>query len=268
MGWDDTRTAELYDRFTREFPLYDQTSRDLVRLADLTDAQTAIDLACGTGVTSRAALEVLPSDARLVAIDGSEAMLGVAKRSVTDPRVRWVCADAANLADHVETADAIVCNSAIWQTDMPAVFEAAGRGLAPGGRLAFNVGRQFIMLPFTPEETERGKPTLRQYVQTIATLDHDYVPAHAGRRMRPLSREGVEEMLRAAGLVPHTFEVLTYESTAAADRAWLKVPVFADNLLRGLPYPTQAEIIDTAYERVDPASVSTTRWAYFVASRT
>lgn len=263
-AWDDTRTARLYDEFTQEFPMYDTTSRDLVGLAGTANAATIVDLACGTGVTTRAILDLARPDASVVAIDGSKAMLDVARERVLDDRVRFVLDDAAALADHAADIDAIICNSAIWQLDMAAVFAAAACALRPGGRFVFNIGRQFIMLPFTEEETS-SKPSLFEYAQAFAILDYDYVQPLGAKRRRLLSQDIVDEMLTAAGLRLETFEILIHSATPEQDAAWLKIPIFADNILYGLPYDRQAEIIDKAYARVDNSTISSTRWACFVA---
>jgi ubiquinone/menaquinone biosynthesis C-methylase UbiE len=276
-SWDDARTAEMYAEFTRSFPMYDETSRDLVRLADVAGARRVVDLCCGTGATTAVLLEHVGPDAEIVAIDGSPAMLEIAQRTIDDNRVRWVLADASALADHASDLDAIVCNSAIWQTDIPAVLDAAARALRPGGRLAFNVGRHMIMLPFTPEETSRTKPTLGMYMQAIATLEYDYVPplgpsrsiaAQSTRRIGGLlSEDSINQMLETRGLRPTTFEIRSYTNTPERERAWFSIPIFANNVLDGMPYDAQLEVIEKAYERVDKSTVDSMRWAYFVAVR-
>jgi ubiquinone/menaquinone biosynthesis C-methylase UbiE len=247
--------------------MYDETSRDLVRLADVAGAERVVDLCCGTGATTRVLLERLGKGAEVVAIDGSSAMLDVAKRMTDDTRVRWVRADASALGDHAEDVDVIVCNSAIWQTDMTTVFAAAAAVLRPGGRLAFNIGRQFIVLPFTPEEMGRTKPSLFMYMQAIATLDYDYVPPLGPRRGRLFSPEVVKGMVEAAGLRPTVFEVIGYGTSPSRDRAWISIPIFANTVLDGMPYARQLEVIEKASQRVDASETDTSRWAYFVAER-
>jgi ubiquinone/menaquinone biosynthesis C-methylase UbiE len=263
--WDDARTVRLYDAFTKRFPMYGETSRDLVRLADVASATTIVDLACGTGATTRAVLAVAPPAATVVAIDSSPAMLSTAQENIRDERVSFVLADAATIGEHLDTADAIVCNSAIWQFEMTEVFAATARVLQPGGRFAFNIGRQFIMLPFTSEDASRTKPGLGMYAEAIAVLEYDYAAPLGRRRGRPLSRDIVESMLADAGLELAAFEVLTYAMTAEAARAWFEIPIFADNVLYGMPYERQLEVIAKAYERVDAAAVEQNRWACFVA---
>lgn len=47
------------------------------------------------------------------------------RRTQADPRLTWATAPAEDLAHHVPgAADAVVCDSAIWKTDVPQVFAA------------------------------------------------------------------------------------------------------------------------------------------------
>lgn len=104
-----------------------------------------IDLACGTGVTTEAILAALGPDGRVTGVDGSAAMLAVAASSVTDRRVTWIHARAENLDQGmVGLAHAVVCNSAIWQTDLDATMRTVRNVLAEDGRFVFNVGSPFL----------------------------------------------------------------------------------------------------------------------------
>lgn len=78
-AWDDAHNAEAYAAFTRRFPMYADTSRDVVERAEVSAADGVLDLCCGTGVTTRTLLTRLPATARLWSVDGSPAMLQVAR---------------------------------------------------------------------------------------------------------------------------------------------------------------------------------------------
>lgn len=267
-AWDDARTAQLYDEFTQRFSMYSETSRDVVRLADVGNARRVLDLCCGTGETTRALIDAVGDDAEVIALDGSPAMLDVARRTIDDRRVRWVLADAAELGSHADGVDAIVCNSAIWQTDMPAVFAAAAAALVPGGRFAFNIGRQFMIMPFTPDELEPRGPSLFDYIQAFAVVDHDFVQQTGRRRGRLLSQEVVTALVEQAGLRLASYEVASYETPIERSYAWIRIPVFANNVLSGMPYEQQLEVIDKAWTRVsEKTATETSRWACFVAER-
>ncbi len=267
-AWDDVHNAALYHEFTGRFSMYGETSHDVVRLAGAGNARRILDLCCGTGETTRALLAAAGDDAEVVALDGSPAMLDVARRTIDDPRVRWVLADAAELGARAQDVDAIVCNSAIWQTDMPRVFSAAAAALLPGGRFAFNIGRQFMIMPFTADELERRGPSLFDYIQAFAVLDHDFVQPMGGRRGRPLWQEIVTGMVEDAGLRLAAYEVVSYETPIERSYAWIRIPVFANNVLAGMPYERQLDVIDKAWARVsDKTATETSRWACFVAER-
>jgi ubiquinone/menaquinone biosynthesis C-methylase UbiE len=121
--------------------MYRDTSRDLISLTGLSADAAVVDLACGTGVTSREILAVLGPGGRLTGVDKSAAMLAVAARSVTDPRASWIEARAENVDVYVAgPVDAVVCNSAIWQADLAATAAAVRGVLAARGRFVFNVG--------------------------------------------------------------------------------------------------------------------------------
>lgn len=272
-SWSDPRNAEIYDAFARKHPMYRETSMDLVELADIGGSQVTVDLACGTGVSTEAILSKMDKAGRVVAIDGSEAMLQVARERLHDERAQFVNADASDVAAHANEADAIICNSAIWQTDMEATMVACSKALRSGGRLAFNIGRQFLMMRFSPEELRPTKPTLFQLIQAVAVLEHGFAPPHPAasrgpRRTRgPLTPDTIESMIADSGLTLEAKEEREYSNTPEAQLDWISVPVFADNVLAGMPYDQQLEAIKSAYERFDKESGSQTRWVVFVARK-
>lgn len=231
-----------------------------------------VDLACGTGVTTETILVRIDDRGRVVAIDSSKAMLQIAESRVLDERVRWVNADGSEVAANVTDADAIICNSAIWQLDMESTIIACAKALRPGGRLVFNIGRSFLMMPLAPEELRPTRPTLFHLIQAVAVLDHEFVPPHPAlsRRPRrakgPLTPDTVEAMISDAGLVLDATEEKEYDNPAEAQLAWISVPVFADNVLPGMPYEQQRQVMRAAYERFDKESVKS-KWLAFVAHK-
>src|SRR5690348_14183773 len=97
LGWDEDTTAEAYAAFTRDFPMYAATSRDLARRADLTDSRLVIDLCGGAGATAEAILELAPIGAQIISLDNAAAMQRAGRRTLTDPRLTWVTAPAEDL---------------------------------------------------------------------------------------------------------------------------------------------------------------------------
>lgn len=251
--WSDREVAIAYRQFTENFPMYAATSRDLVARAEIPTARTVVDLCSGTGQTTEAILAELSPDGRVLALDGSAAMQAEARRAIPDQRVEYVVAWADELvvADQV---DAIVCNSAIWQTNMPATFAAARRALRPGGRLAFNIGQQFIRLPGEPRQ-----PRL-EFIELIveyAKSDYGFVPPAYRRTDR--TPELVEEWLHEAGFAHVKQEVERYESTVDQLRTWLSIPIFA-GAYSALPEEHRIAVVEKAYKNADKSQVTTNSW--------
>jgi len=268
--WADHEIAELYARFCEEHPLARETSRDLALLAELSDASMVVDMACGSGATTREILTRVRQDCRITALDRSEAMLKLAEQSVADNRVKWLHASAVDVASHVAEADAILCNSAIWQLDMPATVKASAKALRIGGRLVFNLApalvRHFLTPP--PEQLRPSKPTLSQIIQAIAVLEYDFALPHPAiyRGRLEMTPEGICDLLERNGFVVDHVKPLEYEQSAESQIAWLGVPIFTENVLPGLPRDVQLKVLEAAYLKWDK-SPATEVWMAFAARK-
>ncbi|WP_326549982.1 class I SAM-dependent methyltransferase [Micromonospora sp. NBC_01813] len=263
-GWDEEDNAERYERFTRDFPFYRIASRDLVARADLSGADTVVDLCGGTGTTAVVALDAMPLHSRVITIDNAKAMHAVGQRSRTDPRITWLLANAEDAATAVAgPVDAVICNAAIWKTDTSATFAAVKRILRPGGRLAFNIGGGFAGLA-KPDRQTGQTPSLTGMITEIAIRDYGYVP-EAGRDDRPvLTATVVHEQLRSAGLTVLTTDVVTQPGTLEEKRAWLSIPLFARPPGQ-FSHRQRMEILDHAYREVDPTRGTSTQWLVVTA---
>lgn len=262
-AWDLPENAAAYARFCREFPMYRETSATLADLAGLETAELVVDLACGTGVTTRAILERLSPAGRVIALDGSAAMLAEAGSEVVESRVRWVHARAEALTDHVDgPADAVVCNSAFWQTDMPAAAEAVAGVLRPDGRFVFNIGSDVLRLPDSGEQ--RSTPSLFELMWAATVLHHGFVP-RLPPRAAPHTPESIVALLETAGFEVEEPRIVEQVHTPESDRAWLSIPLFTDRRFPGLSYEQRMDALATAYERVDKQTPIRTHWAVFVA---
>lgn len=98
--------------------------------------ETVLDLGCGTGNLTRALLGRLAPAGRVVAVDFSPAMIAIARRKVTDPRVAWHVAEARRLPIGSASCDRVFCCS-VWPhlDDRAAVARELSRVLRPGGAL-------------------------------------------------------------------------------------------------------------------------------------
>ncbi|MER6150882.1 class I SAM-dependent methyltransferase [Streptomyces hirsutus] len=269
LGWDEDANAEAYDAFTHAHPMYDATSRDLTRRADLADAGLVVDLCGGAGATARAILDLSPARARVVSVDNAAAMQRVGRRTLTDTRLTWITAPAEQLADHVPAgnADAVVCNSAIWKTDTAAVFTSVAHILRPGGRFVFNIGGGFAGVRHPDEQSVRTGPSLNALIRQVAARDHGYTPPPTAADTPPkLPLETVTEQLAAAGLAVVDTDVTAQHSTMAEKRAWLSIPVFA-RPEGDFTHAQRMRILDAAYALTTPDAPTVTSWLVVVAQR-
>jgi SAM-dependent methyltransferase len=263
VGWDDDLNAKLYARFTRDYPFYADTSRDLAERAALPEARLVVDLCGGTGATAAVLLEILPPGARVITIDAAAAMQAAGRRALPDPRITWITTQAEDAARHAsEPADAVVCNSAIWKTDTPAVFAAVKQALRPGGRFVFNIGGSFAGLPTGAKP--RPDPSLNELITVVAAEQYGYKPSPAPRPPAPLTAGLAREQLRAAGFTVLATETVTHTGTLEEKRAWLSIPAFA-RPPGPFTYEQRMEILERAYARADASRPVTTAWLVVTA---
>jgi SAM-dependent methyltransferase len=264
-SWGEDDNARRYDAFTREYTIYGETSRDLVALTRPAADSAVLDLACGTGATTREILAVLGPDGTVIAVDRSEAMLATAESSVADPRVTWLRARAETVGQHVATpVDTAVCNSAIWQTDLAQTAAGVRAVIRPGGRFAFNVPTDFLA-----DEGDQGwrvsERSVVSEMRAIAERDYGWPPEVRTPRGR-LTRESIRRVLVDAGFEVEQVAEFAHEESAESQRAWLSLPIFSGDQLRGVPYRDRMRIMDLAYERVGPVDPQEARWTAFLAS--
>lgn len=264
-GWDDETNAELYDQFTRTYPLYADTSRELAVRADLAEKGLVVDLCGGTGITASVLLESLPRQARVISVDAAIAMQAVGQRTHADPRITWMYSRAETVAEHIrEPVDAVVCNSAIWKTDTPAVFAAVKQILRPGGRFVFNIGGAFAGLDSSSDQPERTTPSLNDLINAIAVADHGYVPPrqkHIGLTLTPTI---VRNQLTAAGFGCVDMDTISHAGSVEEKRAWLSIPLFARPPGQ-LTHDQRMAILQKAYAKVDKSRLINTTWLIVTA---
>ncbi len=263
-SWGDDDNARRYDAFTREYPIYGETSRDLIAMAGPATNSAVLDLACGTGATTREILAVLGPDGTVIGVDKSAAMLAAAASSVADPRVTWIHARAETVGEQLTTlVDTAVCNSAIWQTDVAETAVGVRAVIKPGGRFAFNVPTNFLA-----DEGDQGWRvsgySLVSEMRAIAERDFGWTPDVSTPRRR-LTRESIRRFLVEAGFEVEQVTEFSHEESAESQRAWLRLPIFSRDRLRGVPYQDRMRILDMAYERIGPGDAADARWTAFLA---
>ena len=129
--WD----AETYDAVSD--PQFEWGTEVLGRL-ELQGDESAIDAGCGSGKVTEKLLERIP-DGRLLAVDGSEAMIEKAKERLGE-RVTYLVADLAEL--EIDRPVDLVFSTATfhWIANHDRLFEHLHAALLPGGSLVAQCG--------------------------------------------------------------------------------------------------------------------------------
>lgn len=137
-----------------------------------------VDLGAGTGELSRR-LAHHYRRARVVALDLSEAMLGVAREKSRRlfSRQRFICADAESLPLASASADLLISNATLqWCNQLDRVFAESLRVLKPGGLLMFST-----FGPDTLRELRLGLASFDPQPRVHAFMDmHDLGDALVG----------------------------------------------------------------------------------------
>jgi hypothetical protein len=165
-----------------------------------------------------------------------------------------------------EPFDAVVCNSAIWQTDLAGTAMAVLAIMKVGGRSAFNVPTDFLDEGDSHRTRERY-PSLLTEMRAIAKRDYGWAPddrAPARVRQR-LTQESICRSLAAAGFDVEPVTEVGHENSAASQRAWLSIPIFYQRWIGGMPYEDRMGVLDKACERLGPDQIERGQSAVFVA---
>jgi trans-aconitate 2-methyltransferase len=129
--WD----AETYDAVSD--PQFEWGMEVLERL-QLRGDEVAVDAGCGSGRVTEQLIERLPSG-RVVAVDGSEAMVEKAKERLGD-RADYLVSDLVAL-ELPEPVDLVISTATFhWIPDHEALFRRLRAALKPGGRLVAQCG--------------------------------------------------------------------------------------------------------------------------------
>ncbi|MFS8136519.1 MAG: class I SAM-dependent methyltransferase [Thermomonas sp.] len=212
-GWD--RAAPSYELAWKD-ALAPATAA-VLEAANLRPGQRVLDVACGSGLLTRAAWDAVGSEGgEVVGTDISEIMLiEAAQRS---PECRFVRADAQDLDEVVpkEHFDVVLCGLGLmYMPDPEAALVTMARCLRPGGRMAVSVW---------------GERRACGWAEIFPIVDSQVRSEVCPMFFRMGTGNALEVALREAGLVDaqvnHPPTTLQYASAdAACDAAFIAGPV-------------------------------------------
>lgn len=137
-------SAATYRGAAEHISFYRETNRHLAAAAGLRPGMVVVDLACGTGLTTRAVLAAVHGVCTVYAVDLAEGMLREAEQSLSGAPVHFVHASAEAFAHLVPVpADRVLSNAAFWHFPDPVAVLGQVRAVLTGdGRYLFNIPDQ------------------------------------------------------------------------------------------------------------------------------
>ncbi len=136
--FDNEDAARRYDRAIDALPYFKDTIKKLVEYADIQSADKVVDLACGTGYSTRFILEKSP--VKVYGVDSARAMLEYAGKKFGG-RVKLLHGMAESLDMLIEErVDKVICTFGFsYFVEPEKVITGVYNALAPNGRFVFNV---------------------------------------------------------------------------------------------------------------------------------
>lgn len=195
----NTQVAEVYDTFFVP-ALFAEWPARVLQAADVRAGQRVLDVACGTGVLARAAVEWVGARGTVTGLDLNDGMLAVARQNA--PSVNWRQGRAESLPFDDAAFDAVVSQFGImfFQDRVTAIREMM-RVLRPGGHLAIAVW-----------DTLAATPGYAAVVDLLQRLFGDQAADGLRAPYAMGDKRMLETMLREAG-VPHA-NIETHAGTA------------------------------------------------------
>ena len=167
--------AQLYQSFfvpTIAAPV----SSELLATAKLRLGERVVDVACGTGIITRAAAERVGSTGTVTGVDIAPDMLEVAKATPAGGApIEWHEADAAALPLPDASYDLVLCQMGLmFMDDKPGAVTEFHRVLAPGGRVVLNTPGRIQPLFHAMERAivEHINPDMGAFVSAVFSM-HD-----------------------------------------------------------------------------------------------
>ncbi len=208
--------------------------------ANLRQGDRVLDVACGTGIVARAALERVGAHGRVVGVDLNEDMLAVGRAK--GPAVAWRHGDAESLPFDDGSFDVVACQFGLmFFADRVAALREMWRVLAPGGRL--------VVATWDGLESSDG------YSAWIALVEEQLGPTAAVGLRSPFVL-GDTSLLRSlfadAGVRNATLNTMDGWGTFPSVEAWVTVDIKGWVLAEHVDEAQLTRLLATAKERLAP----------------
>jgi SAM-dependent methyltransferase len=130
---------EIYEKYM--VPLwFGRWAEALIESVALKPRERVLDVACGTGVTSRLAKDKVGLNGRVDGLDINASMLSKAREIAGEVEINWIESDASNTGLPSGSYDVVLSQHGYhYFTDKPAALIEFRRLLRSGGRIAFSI---------------------------------------------------------------------------------------------------------------------------------
>jgi ubiquinone/menaquinone biosynthesis C-methylase UbiE len=221
--------AEIYDEFFVP-ALFGEWAGRLCDIARIAPGHSVLDVACGTGATTREVAVRVGSKGRVVGLDRNQGMLDVARKRTRD--VEWIEGIAEELPFPTNSFDVVLCQFGLmFFDDRSKALGDMRRVLKPGGRIGLSV--------WDDADSSPG------YAAMITLIDELFGSDAADALRAPFvlgEKEPLESVVGKGGLQKATVTTVTGKARFASIRDWVRMDV------RGW---TLSELIDDAgYEEL------------------
>ncbi|MDH5519229.1 MAG: methyltransferase domain-containing protein [Acidimicrobiia bacterium] len=189
-----------------------------------------LDVACGTGIVARTAVERIGNDGSVIGVDLNEAMLTVAQRVAPD--LDWREGDVADLPFDDDTFDAVTCQMAMmFFPDRDRALAEMIRVTRPGGWIALAV----------PASLD-AQPAYRPFVDIAARHSGPEARALLGSYWNCGDADELVAGLEQAGLGPIDRRTRTGTATFDSSDAMVATEVESTPLIDRIDEQTYARI--------------------------
>lgn len=201
----NAEVARHYERYLVPL-IFAPYATDLAARATALHPGAVLEVACGTGVVTRALADGLPRRCAVVATDLNPAMVRHGEDIGTSAPVTWRDADVMSLPFDDRSFDLVVCQFGVmFFPDRVAAYREIRRLLRPGGAFLFNVWNDIESNEFAAVVTE-----------AVGALFPDDPPQFLRRTPHGHGRPAaIEADLAAAGFRSWTLDERDDVSTAA-----------------------------------------------------
>lgn len=255
------KSGKQYHDYALKYLQYKKTNEKLVELAEIKPYQVIVDLACGTGLTTKEVLKNYPDVKKIYAVDFSEDMINVAKEFVQLKKVAFIVTDAQDIDKFIsEKVDVVLCNSAFWQfQNQNKVLKVIFNILKDDGRFIFNLNQQFF-------DFGRPEPNQKLIIDTIFSemKKRGFEPSE---KIKPrLDKEKIEELFRTSGFQLEKTESINIGPRTLEDFFdFFKIPATA-TFFEEIPNEEHEQILKYSYEKLKNQlkEIENNKWIYFV----